>query len=286
LVRWLRWLEGWLPPTALGLLLWPVAAVAATRAFFDARCLAGFEGLPPSLRGRSTRSTWPWRLWYWCTQANLQVFLRLWPDRLRTRRWQARCHWVGRERLKRCLRTGQPVILAFAHFGPIHVLTHWLRASGIPAAILVQAPAHRGPVRHRLARLADEANGLCDVPQILTTANLRQVVEFLKPRRLLLMAVDVNRGRESTVRGDDFCMRMATGPVRLAARVNAAVLPCVIRGEGLFRFTIELGPPVPAEWLADPRQAGAACKHLAASLVSALRANPEQLSLPHLPHFN
>ena len=195
-VCWLRWLECRLPPQILAVLLWPGAAAAAAWAILrEPGSVACFDQLPLVLRGKAARSTWPWLVWRWRTRANLQVFLRLWPDRLRAPRWQRRCRWLGREHLEQCLAEGRPVILAFPHFGPVPVLTYWLRAQGLAAAILVQPPVHRGPFRRHLVRLADEANGLKDVPVILSTGEIRRLRQFLKPCRLLLMAVDVSRGR-------------------------------------------------------------------------------------------
>jgi lauroyl/myristoyl acyltransferase len=77
---------------------------------------------------------------------------------------------------------------------------------------------------------------------------------------------------------DHFNFQMATGALRLAARQRAAVFPCNIIDEGRWRFSVELGRPVPEKFLADTPDFVAAGKHLLDEMLPCFRAHPEQCS--------
>jgi hypothetical protein len=72
--------------------------------------------------------------------------------------------------------------------------------------------------------------------------------------------------------------RLATGAIRLAARHGACLFPGSIRDEGRWRFSFELGRPVPAEFLTDTPDLISAGKHLVSELLPHFRAHPEQCS--------
>jgi lauroyl/myristoyl acyltransferase len=274
----LRAVERFLPPGCLWVLFWPVAAIRAgweiTRG--EART-GGFSRLPASLRLVPPGSTWRGQLWRQRTQLHLTKLLVFWPDRLLEERWQRYCRCTGLEQWER-IRTGsQPIILAGLHFGPGILLHYWLRAQGLAAAELAEAPWSSRPLYRRcLGRLSDAASGLTGVPHLFDLGQLRQVHEFLRPQRVLVVHVDGSRGKEQRVRGEDFDFGLATGAIRLAARVKAAVVPCLCTADTPLGITIHFGDPVPGEWIADERQQAAACSHLLRAFLPVVRATPGQ----------
>jgi hypothetical protein len=69
---------------------------------------------------------------------------------------------------------------------------------------------------------------------------------------------------------------MATGAVRLALRHQAELIPCSILDEGRWHFRIELGRPVPREFLTAGSGWSRAGKHLLDEMMPHFQAHPEQ----------
>ena len=186
---------------------------------------------------------------------------------------------------------GGPVVLAVLHFGPLVVLRYWLRARGLPIAALVRRNSKDRPLYQRyLDRICDHVGGVPGLRHVFGLDELREVSQFLQSRRLLIVAVDGNAVagnavKHVLVKGDDFHFRMATGALRLAARANADVVPCSIRADQCLGFTIHFGKPVPAAWVGDKCQYGAACNHLWDEFLPVLRDQPEQSAYELLACF-
>ena len=200
--------------------------------------------------------------------------LQYFPDRLAGPRWRGRCPIGGREHLLKVRAAGRPAVLAFAHFGPIHFMRAWLRADGIPSAALVAGKAADHPELNRLT------DGLIRFPEIPTTFymdQLKSASEFLSAGNLLFVAIDGPASKELDVPFcDGWTFRMAAGPIRLAARHGAELIPCSIIDEGPWRCRIEVGRPVPKEFLADESRWPQAGKYLLDELIPHLYAHPEQ----------
>lgn len=277
-IHTLRALEYLLPVWCLSVLFGPTAAaVAGWQLLWAKPNVRLFDRLPVSWRpprSRRVRFCQIWRQW---TRVNLTKLLTFWPDRLANPRWQRRGRCTDLVALERLASQDRPVILAIVHFGPMAMLRYWLRAQGLAAASLVaHVGDHLSTSRRHKQRLSDRATGMADVPHILDVHQLRTVLDFLQPRRFLIVAVDGGKGESWPISGPGFSLRMATGAVRLASRVNGIVVPCLIRAERSMAFTVHLGAPVPAAWVADRRQRFAACAHLLQEFLPILRAHPEQ----------
>jgi hypothetical protein len=115
---------------------------------------------------------------------------------------------------------------------------------------------------------------------------LRQVNEFLAAGNSLLIAIDTNVGKQLSVPvRDGWVFQMATGAIRLAARHQAELIPCSIMDEGPWQFRIQLGRPVPREYLtveADGMRAG---KDLLEELFVHWQTWPEQCSTTLIQRF-
>jgi len=202
--------------------------------------------------------------------------LTFFPDRLRNPAWLSRCSFSGIDRLQDCQRRGQPVILATAHFGPVFLLSRWLQAAGIRSATLVSG---RTDERSYLNRLKDRATLFPEIPRVFFPHQLRELTKFLAAGNVLVIAIDSPRGNQIKVPLDArHHFRLATGPIRLAARHGARLFPCTILDEGRWRFRFELGHPVPAEFLSDPSDLASAGNFLASELLPCFAAQPEQCS--------
>jgi hypothetical protein len=114
---------------------------------------------------------------------------------------------------------------------------------------------------------------------------LKQLYHFLQAHRILLIAVDGYQGRPVQIPDGDLSFRMVPGAVRLAARVNAIVVPCLISGDRPLGVTIHFGTPAPAADVADKEAQAAACAHLLREFLPILRAQPEQFTFELMNHF-
>ncbi|MCL4181273.1 MAG: hypothetical protein KJ072_26465 [Verrucomicrobia bacterium] len=194
------------------------------------------------------------------------------PDRLAMPKWRDHCRWIGFEPVKRLLDAGRPVILAFVHFGPFVLLRNWLRAAGVPVAMFAGGEARsRAPLKLRKDRWAL-------FPEVALTFyqdELADAIRHLESGRALGIAIDSGSGRQMQVpAGEGWRCQLATGPIRLARRHGAALVPCAIYNEKTWRVAVELGTPVSEETLAaGDEPAGAA---VMASLMPILLAHPEE----------
>jgi len=204
----------------------------------------------------------------------LNQCLRYFPERLAEEKWMDGCQIKGLERLRALRQNGRPVVLAFCHFGPFFLLRTWLRAAGIPAAILMGGkPEDRSKLTQRFYQFVP----FPEVPTVFYLDQLRDAAEFLAAGNPLLIAVDDDAGKQMALPfGEGWTFRMATGAVRLAVRQQAELIPCTIIDEGRWRFRIELGRPVPRELLTAESDWTLAGRHLLDELSPHFKAYPEQ----------
>lgn len=262
----IRALEFMLPARCLQILAWPAAAIVS------AWQLAWVGRLPSSLRSDQSSPARLWKLWRRRINLNLTKLLVFWPDRLMKPRWRRRSDATALEELTRLSAQGRPVILVVLHFGPLAVVKYWMRAHGLAVAGLVERPLSQRPA-HRvyLDNLNDTSSGLGGIPHLFDFTQLRHAVDFIQRQKLLMVAVESGRGHELLVEGDDYAFPMATGPIRMAARVNGLVVPCLALANGPFRLTLRLGRPVAADG-----DLQAVCAQVMDEFAPILRAHPEQ----------
>jgi lauroyl/myristoyl acyltransferase len=204
----------------------------------------------------------------------LNQYIQYFQERLVEPKWRERCRIIGLDRLQQARESGHPVVLAFCHFGPFFLLRIWLRAAGIPAIIVAGGKSEsRSRLMQRLAGFAL----LAEVPTVFHLDQLRDATGFLAAGNPLLIAIDDPAGKQMEL---PFCegwsFRFATGAVRLAIRHQAELIPCSIIDEGRWHFRIELGSPVPREFLTAGSDWSRAGKHLLDEMIPHLQAHPEQ----------
>jgi lauroyl/myristoyl acyltransferase len=209
-----------------------------------------------------------WRNYY------LNCTLSAFPERLAAPEWLNRCAFSGLEELLEIQRRKQPAVIVICHFGPFFLLRFWLRAVGIRAATLVGDQASE---RSYMNHLKDRVGLFPDIPPVFYPYQLREIGKFLIAGNVLVIAVDGNSGNQVEVPiNAHFNFHMATGAMRLAVRRGARLFPCNIIDEGLWRFRVEIGRPVPEEFLSDTPDFISAGKHLLGEMLPCFRAHPEQ----------
>ncbi len=204
----------------------------------------------------------------------LNQCVQYFQERLAEARWRNHCRITGLDRLQAARQNGRPVVLAFCHFGPFFLLRTWLRAAGVPVATLLAGKAADRP---ELMQRADRFAPFRKVPTVFYRNELRAVTEFLALGNPLLIALDDPAGKQMDL---PFCegwnFRMAAGAVRLAIRHQAELIPCSIIDEGCWHFRIELGRPVPREFLTMDSGWNRAGKHLLDEMLPLFHAHPKQ----------
>ncbi len=265
----LRQLERRLSPAALWTLVSPLAAgrTALNMFFKKTRCSAalpeflhGLAGVPAIRQQR--------RADY------LNRLLKNFPDRLAENKWRTRCQAEGLEHWHAAHRAGRPVVLAFFHFGPIFLMSYWLRALGIPAAAYTGGKSHR---RLRLGKIRDSLSPVAGVPNLFYTDELRQSLAFLDAGNALLIAIDSPAEKNVVIPGvDGWNFAMPTGPIRMAAWRRAVLIPFSLVDTGGWNFRLQLHRPVPDKWLSGEENFEAAAKHLLAELLPVIQSQPEQ----------
>jgi lauroyl/myristoyl acyltransferase len=202
----------------------------------------------------------------------LNHVLDYFPERLAGAKWKGRCQIEGLEYLQVARQNGRPVILAFYHFGPYFLLRSWLRVAGFPSGSYL---AGKKPERTRVRQFTDR---FYPWPKITFSPDeTNAAAEFLKAGNLLMVALDVPRGRQIHVPfGEDWSFQMAAGAMSLAQSHQADLISCCIVEEGAWNFRIKLGPPVPQEYLALEADWFRAGGHLLAEMLPFIQAHADQ----------
>lgn len=261
----IRMLDRLLPVEGLR---WALLPWAGLRALLPTRSVTWTRNWPECLGSKPERhpGVWSERL-----RHHFDRVLAFLPDRLHQPRWRDRFEIAGLDPLEAARAAGRPVILAFCHFGPFVLIPNFLRARGIPALPLIAGAARNRPYMHRLK---DRHLPFPNVPGALYTDQIREVVG-LGTQAVLMMAVDVRVGRTVDVPlADGWKFRFATGAIRIAARKRAVLLPCTVLNLGSWRFRMEIGRPVPEEFLGPIPDVPRAAAHLVSELFPFHQAHP------------
>jgi hypothetical protein len=267
------------PPPMLWALLRPtVAAVTLLELVYTGPTFADFGRLPASMRPPGRRGAGWLGLWRQRTGLNLAKLAVYWADGLGTPRWARICRVVGPSPSRDLLGAGtRPVVLVTLHFGPYEMLFYGLRARGVPIATLAadgesQCPWHR----RRLRETCDRAAGLMGVPRRFSPGQLREVADFLRADRVLLVFASGGTGRPLEVGDRDLSLPLGPGALRLAALLDAALIPCVIVADPRGAMSLVLGEPLPPVTLLDRRRDRETCGQLLRFWAPPLRASPGQ----------
>lgn len=151
---------------------------------------------------------------------------------------------VGRDNLDAALAKGNGVILLGAHLGNFFLLGTRLAISGYPVHILVNQPRHG-----RFAQLMDQYR-----LQVLQTTiharprreALKRVVHVLRRNGVVIIIADEYRSSGSGVRVPFFGRPVLArrGPVTIALRTRAAVVPAYVIRDAGNKLTLVIEPEI------------------------------------------
>lgn len=262
-----RRVEGLVPPDVLWFIILPLAALRALRDMRTGRRDMPAGRLPAGPQDRRPSAAARFGMYL---GTNMQRPVLAWSDRLTEPRWQQRITVVGVEHLGRAI--AQPVIVATVHTRSTVMVNAWLRAQKVPVGTVASDPRF---LADPVMRVRMELGNAIGPPRQFLPGSGLAIARFLQPGHVLMVAIDAPRGRtvEGTWRARP--VRLATGAFRLARKRAAIVLPMVGTETGRWRWRLVIGPPIPAEMLADARYAQAA-SWFAASVLPEVAAHPNQ----------
>jgi KDO2-lipid IV(A) lauroyltransferase len=148
----------------------------------------------------------------------------------------------GEEYLKRALEKGKGVIALGAHLGNFTMVGPRLAAAGYPFSILV-----RHPPDQRLARLIDGYRARVGVKTISAKPRwqaARQILGALRRNEVVFILPDVFKSGRVNAQFLGSAVYVRRGPVTLALRAGAAVVPMFVTRDAEDRLTLRISPEI------------------------------------------
>jgi len=148
----------------------------------------------------------------------------------------------GEEHLKQALEKRKGVIALGAHLGNFTMIAPRLAAAGYPFSILVKHPPDQ-----RLSRLLDSYRAKAGVKTISAkprTQAARQILGALRRNEAVVVLPDVFKSGKVNTEFLGSAVYVRRGPVTLALRAGAAVLPMCVTRDGEDRLTLHISPEI------------------------------------------
>lgn len=183
----------------------------------------------------------------------------------------------GEEHLERALARGRGVIALSAHLGSFTLIGARLSAAGYPFSVVVKQPADR-----RFAALMDsyrERVGIRTIPAKPRREAVGQILRALRRNETVLLIADEFKAGKIEI---SFLGRSAPaprGPVTLALRTGAAIVPMFVVRDGDGGLRLRILPEVELLRCPDPaREIAANVVRVSARLEEMIRRYPDQWS--------
>ena len=180
---------------------------------------------------------------------------------------------AGKEHMDRALARGQGVVVITAHFGNVDIMGQLPAVYGIP---ITGAVEHIQPERlFRYLLRIRQNRGLRLIP---SDESMIGLFRALKRGEIIALPCDRNiadHGRTVEFFGSP--TRLADGPVRVALRTGAALVPVFVLRQPDDSFLVQLEPPLDLPQTGDPEtDAAAGMEMVVATLERHISRNPEQ----------
>ena len=181
----------------------------------------------------------------------------------------------GEEYLKQALQKGKGVIALGAHLGNFTMIGPRVAAAGYPFSMLVKHPPDE-----RLARLLDGYRAKTGVKTISAkprTQAARQILGALRRNEVVCVLPDVFKSGKVNTQFLGSAVYVRRGPVTLALRAGAAVLPMCVTRDAEDRLTLHISAAIDLVKTGDTQEDVAANLALVTRhLEDMVRRYPEQ----------
>lgn len=158
----------------------------------------------------------------------------------------------GEEYLKRALAKGKGVIALGAHLGNFTMIGPRVAAAGYPFSILVKHPADQ-----RLTRLLDgyrAKTGMKTISAKPRRQAARQILVALRRNEVVCILPDVFKTGKVNTQFLGSTVYVRRGPVTLALRAGAAVLPMCVTRDAKDCLTLHISPEIDLVKTGDPQE--------------------------------
>jgi KDO2-lipid IV(A) lauroyltransferase len=148
----------------------------------------------------------------------------------------------GEDYLKQALQKGKGVIALGAHLGNFTMIGPRVAAAGYPFSILVKHPRDQ-----RLARLLDvyrTKTGMKTISAKPRRQAARQILVTLRRNEMVCILPDVFKTGKVNTQFLGSAVYVRRGPVTLALRAGAAVLPMCVTRDAEDRLTLHISPEI------------------------------------------
>jgi len=148
----------------------------------------------------------------------------------------------GEEHLKRALEKGKGVIALGAHLGNFTMIGPRLAAAGYPFSVLVKHPPDQ-----RLARLLDGYRAKVGMKTISAKPRreaARQILDALRRNEVVFVLPDVFKSGRTNAQFLGSAVYVRRGPVTLALRGGAAVIPMYVTRDAEDRLTLRISSEI------------------------------------------
>src|SRR5262245_10215695 len=158
----------------------------------------------------------------------------------------------GEEYLKQALEKGKGVIALGAHLGNFTMIGPRVAAAGYPFSMLVKHPSDQ-----RLARLLDSYSAKTGMKTISAKPRrqaARQILDALRRNEVVCVLPDVFKSGQVNTQFLGSAVYVRRGPVTLALRAGAAVLPMCVTRDVEDGLTLHISPEIDLIKTGDSQQ--------------------------------
>lgn len=203
-------------------------------------------------------------------------------DKVPARKKLSRIRFHGQEHLDAALERGNGVYLAMSHHGSHHIMAILLailghrvtgirdRKEGVMRSYMQQVVGPKLEEFHRVSMLYAD-----DFP--------REIFRCFRKNQLVLSALDANRTRGAQLRRHEVEIfgekrQFLSGPIQIAQRCGATILPAFLVSRANYYYRIVLEPPISVPGEAGADDLGVVLQRYADAVAAHLRAHPDHLS--------
>ena len=158
----------------------------------------------------------------------------------------------GEKYLQQALKKGKGVIALGAHLGNFTMIGPRVAAAGYPFSILVKHPSDQ-----RLARLLDSyraKRGMKTISAKPRRQAARQILIALRRNEVVCILPDVFKTGKVNTQFLGSTVYVRRGPVTLALRAGAGVLPMCVTRDAEDRLTLRISPEIDLVKTGDPQE--------------------------------
>jgi hypothetical protein len=263
-----RTLARFMPPLLLHALLVPYEMIRGVRPALTRRDLP-LRHIPPRPDDNAPGFVARWR---YQSRKYERWLATLWLELWKRPPWSGRFTVEHSEIIDRLL-VDRPVVLVTVHTGWHMASGAWLLNRGLEiGSVILNADNW---ARAQEMRETDDWKRY-EGSNLFLRGDTRSMVRFLTPGRCFMIQVDHPQGKLVDFEWTGGQFQMASGAFRLARLARAVVVPIIALDDGLWRYRVHVGAPVPEDAISSGDDVAAAT-HVGRELLPLIAQSPDQL---------